>query len=234
MLEVNNINVFYGAIHAVQGVSFSVDEGDIVTLIGGNGAGKSTVLKTISGLMRPGSGSMTFNGVNLAKEEAHNIVKLGISHVPEGRRIFSNMSVLENLEMGAYIRHDPLQVRKDMHKVFDLFPRLRERLHQQAGTLSGGEQQMLSTARGLLSKPKLMLLDEPSMGLSPMLVKDIFNLIKEINLGGTTILLIEQNARMALSIAHKAYVMETGRIVLEGRAGDLADNEKVRKAYLGG
>lgn len=234
MLEVNNINVFYGSIHAVQGVSFSVGEGDIVTLIGGNGAGKSTILKTISGLIRPGSGSITFNGINLAREEAHNIVKLGISHVPEGRRIFSDMSVLENLEMGAYIRHDRIQVRKDMHRVFDLFPRLRERLHQQAGTLSGGEQQMLSTARGLLSKPRLMLLDEPSMGLSPMLVRDIFSHIKEINRGGTTIFLVEQNARMALSIAHKGYVMETGRIVLEGRASDLAGDEKVRKAYLGG
>jgi branched-chain amino acid transport system ATP-binding protein len=234
MLEVNNINVYYGAIHAVQGVSFSVDQGDIVTLIGGNGAGKSTILKTISGLIRPESGSITFNGINLAREEAHNIVRLGISHVPEGRRIFRDMSVLENLEMGAYIRHDLPQVKKDMRRVFDLFPRLRERLHQQAGTLSGGEQQMLSTARGLLSKPKLMLLDEPSMGLSPMLVRDIFSHIKEINRGGTTILLVEQNARMALSIAHKGYVMETGRIVMEGRAEDLAGDEKVRKAYLGG
>ncbi|MGA2141415.1 MAG: ABC transporter ATP-binding protein [Brevinematales bacterium] len=234
MLEVNNINVYYGAIHAVQGVSFSVDQGDIVTLIGGNGAGKSTILKTISGLIRPESGSITFNGINLAREEAHNIVRLGISHVPEGRRIFRDMSVLENLEMGAYIRHDLPQVKKDMRRVFDLFPRLRERLHQQAGTLSGGEQQMLSTARGLLSKPKLMLLDEPSMGLSPMLVRDIFSHIKEINRGGTTILLVEQNARMALSIAHRGYVMETGRIVMEGRAEDLAGDEKVRKAYLGG
>jgi branched-chain amino acid transport system ATP-binding protein len=234
MLEVKNINVFYGAIHAIQGVSFSVDEGNIVTLIGGNGAGKSTILKTISGLIKPSSGSLLFNGRDLNREEAHTIVKLGISHVPEGRRIFANMTVLENLEMGAYQRHDRLQIRKDMMNIYELFPRLRERLHQLAGTLSGGEQQMLSTARGLLSRPKLMLLDEPSMGLSPLLVKNIFNHIKTINQSGTTILLVEQNARMALAIAHRAYVLETGKIVLEGNARNLADNDRVKKAYLGG
>ncbi len=234
MLEVRNINVFYGAIHAIQGVSFSVGESEIVTLIGGNGAGKSTTLKTISGLIKPESGSIIFRGREITREEAYRIVRLGISHVPEGRRIFADMTVMENLEMGAYQRHDHDRIKKDIQNLFDLFPRLKERLRQLAGTLSGGEQQMLSTARGLLSRPKLMLLDEPSMGLSPILVKDIFSHIKEINQKGTTILLVEQNARMALSIAHRAYVMETGKLVLEGQAHDIAHDDKVKKAYLGG
>ncbi len=234
MLEVKNINVYYGAIHAIKDISFSVNEGEIVTLIGANGAGKSTTLKTISGMVRPKTGTLEYNGVNLANVPAYQIVKHGLSHVPEGRRVFANMSVRENLEMGAYQRSDKAEIQKDIEHVYDLFPRLRERQNQLSGTLSGGEQQMLATGRGLMSRPKLLLLDEPSMGLAPLLVKEIFEIIKEINKSGTTILLVEQNAHMALSIAHRAYVLETGKIVLEGPAADLAQNEEVRKAYLGG
>lgn len=234
MLKIDNINVYYGAIHALKGISVSVAEGEIVTLIGANGAGKSTTLRTVSGLLRPKTGQIVFEGKNIASVAAQSIVQLGISQVPEGRRIFANMSVLENLELGAYIRSDKTEINRDMEKVFERFPRLAERRAQLAGTLSGGEQQMLAMGRALMSRPRLLLLDEPSMGLAPLLVKEIFSIIKEINQTGTTILLVEQNANMALSIAHKAYVLETGRITLSGTAKELSESEAVRKAYLGG
>ena len=234
MLKVENINVYYGAIHALKGISVEVKEGEIVTLIGANGAGKSTILRTISGLLRTKTGNILFEGNSVATMAPEEIVKKGISQVPEGRRIFANMTVEENLELGAYIRSDKPGIRKDIDKVFERFPRLGERRKQIAGTLSGGEQQMLAIGRGLMSQPKLMLLDEPSMGLAPLLVKEIFSIIQEINASGTTILLVEQNAHMALSIAHKAYVLETGRITLSGTAKELSESEAVRKAYLGG
>jgi branched-chain amino acid transport system ATP-binding protein len=234
MLKIEDINVYYGAIHALKGISVEVKEGEIVTLIGANGAGKSTILRTISGLLRAKTGNITFEGKSIASVAAEDIVRLGISQVPEGRRIFANMTVEENLEMGAYIRKDKAGIRKDIDKVFERFTRLGERRTQVAGTLSGGEQQMLAIGRGLMSQPRLMLLDEPSMGLAPLLVKEIFSIIKEINASGTTILLVEQNAHMALSIAHQAYVLETGRITLAGTAKDLAASEAVQKAYLGG
>lgn len=234
MLKVDNINVYYGAIHALKGISIEVNEGEIVTLIGANGAGKSTTLRTISGLLKPKNGSITFEGKNIAGIAAHHIVKQGISQVPEGRRVFAHMSVLENLELGAYVRSDAKGIKEDMDKVFKRFPRLAERRSQLAGTLSGGEQQMLAMGRAIMSRPKILLLDEPSMGLAPLLVKEIFSIIKDINEGGTTVLLVEQNANMALSIAHKAYVLETGRITLSGSASELAASEEVRKAYLGG
>ncbi|NLM46321.1 MAG: ABC transporter ATP-binding protein [Firmicutes bacterium] len=234
MLRVENIDVYYGAIHALKDFSLEVEEGEIVTLIGANGAGKSTSLKTISGLIRPKNGIITFNGHNITQTPAQEIVRMGLSQVPEGRRIFANLSVLENLEMGAYLRQDKRGIKQTLEKVFDRFPRLRERIHQQAGTLSGGEQQMLAIGRALMSQPKLLLLDEPSMGLAPILVKEIFSIIKEINEAGTTILLVEQNANMALSVAHRAYVLETGRIVSSGAAKELAESEQIKKAYLGG
>ena len=234
MLKIENINVYYGAIHALKGISVEVNEGEIVTLIGANGAGKSTTLRTVSGLLRAKTGSISFEGKNITSLAAQDIVKLGISQVPEGRRIFANMSVYENLELGAYIRDDKSGINEDIQKVFARFPRLEERRTQLAGTLSGGEQQMLAIGRGLMSRPRLLLLDEPSMGLAPLLVKEIFSIIKEINASGTTILLVEQNAHMALSIAHKAYVLETGRITLSGTAKELAESEDVKKAYLGG
>jgi len=234
MLKVENINVYYGAIHALKGISVEVKQGEIVTLIGANGAGKSTILRTISGLLRAKSGDVVFEGNSIASMPAEDIVRKGISQVPEGRRIFANMTVEENLEMGAYIRTDKAGIRKDIDKVFERFSRLGERRSQIAGTLSGGEQQMLAIGRGLMSQPRLMLLDEPSMGLAPLLVKEIFSIIKEINASGTTILLVEQNAHMALSIAHHAYVLETGRITLSGTAKELSESEAVRKAYLGG
>jgi branched-chain amino acid transport system ATP-binding protein len=234
MLTVKNINVYYGAIHAIKDISFEVNEGEIVTLIGANGAGKSTTLKTISGLAKPKTGEIIYQDLNLVSLQAHEVVKHGISQVPEGRRIFANMSVKENLEMGAYHRRDLSAIPKDVQHIYELFPRLKERKNQLAGTLSGGEQQMLATGRGLMSRPKLLLMDEPSMGLAPLLVKEIFEIIKEINKEGTTILLVEQNAHMALSIANRAYVLETGKIVLEGSAKELAQNEQVKKAYLGG
>ena len=233
MLVLENVNVYYGAIHALKGISFKVDQGEIVTLIGSNGAGKSTSLKTISGLLRPKTGTITFNGKNLAVIAPPVIVAKGISQVPEGRRVFANMTVIENLELGAYLRKDKDGIKKDMKKVYELFPRLMERNTQIAGTLSGGEQQMLAMGRALMSKPQLLLLDEPSMGLSPILVKQIFEIIMEINKSGTTILLVEQNAHMALSVASRAYVLETGKIVLSGNAQELAASEEVRKAYLG-
>ena len=233
MLEVSDLHVFYGAIHALQGISFRVDEGEIVTLIGANGAGKSTTLKTISGLLRPRQGSISFKGIDLTKVSAPKIVSLGISQIPEGRKIFAPLTVRDNLEMGAYSRNDAQGIQQSMEQVFVSFPRLKERLHQPGGTLSGGEQQMLAVGRGLMSNPKLMLLDEPSMGLSPLLVEEIFRIIQEINKQGTTILLVEQNAAMALSIANRAYVLETGNIVLEGPAAELGENPQVKAAYLG-
>ena len=234
MLKIDNIHVYYGAIHALKGVSLEVHKGEIVTLIGANGAGKSTTLRTVSGLLAPKSGSISFLGENIAGTPAHEIVKHGISQVPEGRRIFAEMSVQENLEMGAFTRKDKAGVEKDFEIVYNRFPRLKERRKQQAGTLSGGEQQMLAMGRALMSRPKLLLLDEPSMGLAPLLIKEIFSIIEDINREGTTVLLVEQNANMALSIAHRAYVMETGRITLQGAAKELAASEDVRKAYLGG
>ncbi|HWQ62131.1 MAG TPA: ABC transporter ATP-binding protein [Negativicutes bacterium] len=234
MLKIDNINVYYGAIHALKGISLEVPEGEIVTLIGANGAGKSTTLRTISGLLRPKTGQIIFEGKNIASLAAQDIVKLGICQVPEGRRIFANMTVLENLELGAYTRSDTKGIQEDMNGVFKRFPRLLERKSQVAGTLSGGEQQMLAIGRALMSRPRLLLMDEPSMGLAPLLVKEIFAIIKEINASGTTILLVEQNAHMALSVAQKAYVLETGRITLAGTAKELSESEAVRKAYLGG
>ena len=234
MLTVNDINVFYGAIHAIKGVSLEVNEGEIVTLIGANGAGKSTILRTISGLLKPKTGSIQFVGQEIAGMPAHEIVKTGISQVPEGRRIFAEMSVLENLELGAFTRKDKDGIKADMELVFERFPRLKERIGQLAGTLSGGEQQMLAMGRALMSRPRLLLLDEPSMGLAPLLIKEIFAIIQDINKTGTTVLLVEQNANMALSIAHIAYVLETGRITLSGDAKELAASDEVRKAYLGG
>lgn len=234
MLKINNLNVYYGAIHAIKGISLEVKQGDIVTLIGANGAGKSTILKTISGLLRPKTGEIIFEDTKLHTMEAQDIVKSGVCQVPEGRRVFANMTILENLELGAFLQKDKEQIKKNMGKVFEKFPRLKERIGQLAGTLSGGEQQMLAIGRAMMSRPKLMLLDEPSMGLAPLLVKEIFSIIKEINEAGTTILLVEQNANMALSIANYAYVLETGKIVLEGTSKVLAESEEVKKAYLGG
>ena len=234
MLKIDNINVYYGAIHALKGISVEVNEGEIVTLIGANGAGKSTILRTISGLLKPKSGEITFEGKNIAGSPVQDIVKMSISQVPEGRRVFANMTVLENLELGAYIRTDSKGVKEDIEKIFDRFPQLTQRRSQLAGTMSGGEQQMLAMGRALMSRPRLLLLDEPSMGLAPLLVKEIFSIIKEINASGTTVLLVEQNAHMALSIASRAYVLETGRITLAGDAKELAASEAVQKAYLGG
>ena len=234
MLNLDKINVYYGAIHAIKDISIEVNEGEIVTLIGANGAGKSTTLRTISGLLKPKTGTVKFEGQDIAGLPAQGIVSLGISQVPEGRRVFANMTVMENLELGAYLRSDKKEIKEDLKSVFERFPRLAERRGQLSGTLSGGEQQMLAMGRALMSRPRLLLLDEPSMGLAPLLVKEIFSIIKEINASGTTVLLVEQNANMALSIAHKAYVLETGRILLSGDAKELAASEEVRKAYLGG
>ena len=234
MLDIKDINVYYGAIHAIKGISLTVNEGEIVTLIGANGAGKSTTLRTISGLLKPKTGSIEFINKNIAGLPAHQIVKEGISQVPEGRRIFAEMTVVENLELGAFIRTDADAINEDMQMVFRRFPRLEERKTQLAGTLSGGEQQMLAMGRALMSRPKLLLLDEPSMGLAPLLIKEIFSIIEDINKAGTTVLLVEQNANMALSIANRAYVLETGRITISGDAKELAASEEIRKAYLGG
>lgn len=233
MLELIDVNVYYGAIHALKGISLQVNEGEIVTLIGANGAGKTTTLKTISGVLTPKSGTVKFLENNINKIKANNIVSLGISHVPEGRRVFANMSVMENLEMGAYSRKDKAEIKKDYEKIFETFPRLLERKAQMAGTLSGGEQQMLAIGRALMSRPKLLLLDEPSMGLAPLIVKQIFSIIKEINRTGTTVLLVEQNASMALKIADRAYVIQNGYVEMEGAANDLLNDESVRSAYLG-
>lgn len=236
MLKVQEINVYYGGgIHALKDLSIEVDQGEIVTLIGANGAGKSSTLNCISGLVRADSGSVCFQGTDISNLPAHKIVAAGIVQVPEGRRVFANLPVEVNLQLGAYLRHrDRVGVASDMKYVYELFPRLHERRHQLAGTLSGGEQQMLAIGRGLMSSPTLLLLDEPSMGLAPLLVREIFRIIQEINASGTTVLLVEQNARMALSIADRAYVLETGRVVLSGEAQEVATMDEVKKAYLGG
>jgi len=232
MLALNDVHTYYGNIHALQGVTIEVGHGEIVTLIGANGAGKTTTLKTISGLLSPRQGTVTFEGQDIVKTQAHELVKLGIGHAPEGRRIFSRLTVLENLQMGAFTR-DLKTIQPDIDRVLTLFPRLRERISQQGGTLSGGEQQMLAIGRALMCEPRLLLLDEPSLGLAPILVQQVFATIKEINEQGTTILLVEQNALQALTIAHRGYVLQTGSVVLTGPAQDLIKNETVRKAYLG-
>ena len=234
MLEVKDLVVSYGAIKALKGISFEVNQGEIITLIGSNGAGKTTTLHSLSNLIRKVSGSIVFEGTDITNLSADKIVEMGLIQVPEGRRVFANMSVKENLEMGAYLRKDKTQIKKDMEECYQLFPRLKERLSQMAGTLSGGEQQMLAMARALMSKPKLLLLDEPSMGLAPILVDEIFDIIKKISSTGTTILLVEQNAFKALSIAKRAYILETGSIAKTGNASDLAKDDSVIKAYLGG
>lgn len=234
LLEVKDLNVYYGAIHALQGISFHVDDGEIVTLIGANGAGKSTTLLTLSGLLRARSGSMRFRDQNLTLAQAQDIVRHGVVQVPEGRKIFATLTVLENLEMGAYTRTDKAEIQASFDRVFRSLPRLKERLKQLGGTLSGGEQQMLAIGRALMSKPSLLLMDEPSMGLSPVLVEEVFNIIQDINAQGTSILLVEQNAQMALSVANRAYVLETGQITLEGAAHDVLQNPQVIEAYLGG
>lgn len=234
MLKVNDIDVYYGNIQALKGISLEVNEGEIVTLIGANGAGKSTLLKTLSGLLKPKKGSIEYLGAGIDGKAAQSIVKSGIAHVPEGRRVFANMTVEENLELGAYLRNDKDGIKKDMDHVYELFPRLYERRKQQSGTLSGGEQQMLAMGRALMTKPKLLLMDEPSMGLAPLMVKNIFNIIEMVNKEGTTVLLVEQNANMALSVAHRAYVLETGKIVLSGTAKELQESDEVKAAYLGG
>lgn len=234
MLKIKDLNVHYGKIHAIKGINFEVKRGEIVTLIGANGAGKTTILQTISGILKASEGMIAFEGENLNKVPSHQIPVLGISHVPEGRRIFSEMTVYENLLMGAYIRKDKALIQEDMEKIFVNFPRLEERIKQTAGTLSGGEQQMLAMGRALMTRPKLILLDEPSMGLAPLLVDEIFNMIQTINDEGTTVLLVEQNARKALHIANRGYVLETGNIKLAGDASDLLENSEVQEAYLGG
>lgn len=233
MLEINNLNVSYGAIHAIHDVSLTVNDGEIVSLIGANGAGKTTILHTITGLKKAESGSMLYDGHDLTKTEPSKIITLGMAHVPEGRHIFPAMTVAENLEMGAYIRNDKDGIQKSVKEVFERFPRLKERRRQLAGTLSGGEQQMLAVGRALMSNPKIILMDEPSMGLSPLLVKEIFHIIQEVHKQGITVLLVEQNAKMALSIADRAYVLETGSISMSGDAKELLNNEQVKKAYLG-
>ncbi len=233
MLEVKDLHTYYGNIHALKGVSLHVDQGEVVTLIGSNGAGKTTTLRTIQGLLRPREGRILFEGNSLGSLSAQAIVRLGISQSPEGRLIFPRMTVRENLEMGAFSRRDSLGIKSDTERVLHLFPRLKERINQKGGTLSGGEQQMLAIGRAMMARPRLLLLDEPSMGLAPMLVTQIFSIVKEINEQGTTVLLVEQNARMALTVAHRGYVLQTGQIVLTGTAKDLQSNETVRKAYLG-
>ena len=234
LLEVKNLVVSYGAIKALRGISFSVEQGEVISLIGSNGAGKTTTLHSISNLIKKNSGSIFFEGTDITNLSADKIVKMGLIQVPEGRRVFVNLSVKENLEMGAYLRKDKEQIKKDMEWGYELFPRLKERLSQLAGTLSGGEQQMLAMARALMSKPKLLLLDEPSMGLAPILVDEIFEIIKKISSAGTTILLVEQNAYKALSIANRAYILETGEITKDGKASDLITDKAVISAYLGG
>lgn len=234
MLKVEGLNVYYGSIHAIKGVSFEVNQGEIVTMIGANGAGKSTTLRTISGLVKAKSGSITYNNEQLLGKPINAILAAGIAQVPEGRRVFPDMTVLENLKIGAYLRKDKEEIEKDIEWVYELFPRLKERNWQLAGTLSGGEQQMLAMGRALMSKPKLLMLDEPSMGLAPILVEQIFDIIRELHAAGTTILLVEQNAQAALSVADRAYVLETGKISLTGTGAELMASDAVRKAYLGG
>jgi branched-chain amino acid transport system ATP-binding protein len=233
LLEVSGIDVFYGRVQAVRGASLEVDAGEIVALIGSNGAGKTTTLRTISGLIHPANGKITFNGKDITRTEPQKIVHLGICHSPEGRRLFARMSVLDNLRMGAYTRKNAAEIKKDMDRVFELFPRLKERMNQVAGTLSGGEQQMCAMGRALMAKPKVLMLDEPSLGLAPILVETIFDIVKEINSAGTPVLLVEQNANKALEVANRGYVLETGVIVKTGTGKELLESEDVQKAYLG-
>lgn len=233
MLHIENLQVYYGAINAIKGISFDVEQGEIIALIGANGAGKTTILHTISGLVPAKSGSITFNGTELTKTPAHKIVSMGMAHVPEGRRIFQELTVYENLMLGAFTRKDKAEIENTLEEVFKRFPRLEERRTQIAGTLSGGEQQMLAMGRALMSHPSIILMDEPSMGLSPLYVSEIFDIIQSVNESGTTVLLVEQNAKKALSVANRAYVLETGKIVLSGDAHELMNNNSVKKAYLG-
>ena len=233
MLEIRDLEVCYGMIQAIKGISFEVKEGEVIALIGANGAGKTTTLHTVSGLLAPKAGSVIFEGKDITKIPAHKIVSYGMAHVPEGRRVFAYLSVYQNLTMGAYTRNDKEEIEESLRMVYSRFPRLEERKNQPAGTLSGGEQQMLAMGRALMSKPRIILMDEPSMGLSPIFVNEIFDIIKQVSAGGTTVLLVEQNAKKALSIADRAYVLETGKIVLEGNAQDLLNDESVKKAYLG-
>ena len=233
MLTIKDLEVYYGVIQAIKGVSFEVNQGEVIALIGANGAGKTTILHTITGLIAPKNGSVLFEGKELTKTPAHKIVSLGMAHVPEGRRVFADLSVYENLRMGAYTRKDRAENEETLEKVYERFPRLKERRNQMAGTLSGGEQQMLAMGRALMSKPKILLMDEPSMGLSPIMVNEIFSIIQEVSDSGTTVLLVEQNAKKALAIADRGYVLETGNIVLEGKASDLLNNDSIKKAYLG-
>ncbi|MDE6963767.1 MAG: ABC transporter ATP-binding protein [Lachnospiraceae bacterium] len=233
MLEIKDLQVYYGVIQAIKGVNFEVNEGEVIALIGANGAGKTTILHTITGLLEARKGTVTFDGKDITKVPAHKIVTMGMAHVPEGRRVFANLSVLQNLKMGAYTRKDKNEIEQTLQTVYKRFPRLEERQNQLAGTLSGGEQQMLAMGRALMSHPRILLMDEPSMGLSPIFVNEIFDIIKEVSAGGTTVLLVEQNAKKALSISNRAYVLETGNIVLEGKAKELLNNDSIKKAYLG-
>ena len=233
MLEIRDLEVYYGMIQAIKGISFEVNEGEAIALIGANGAGKTTTLHTVSGLIAPKRGTVTFEGNDITKTPAHKIVSMGMAHVPEGRRVFASLSVLQNLKLGAYIKNNKDEIEESIQMIYHRFPRLEERKNQPAGTLSGGEQQMLAMGRALMSKPRIILMDEPSMGLSPIFVNEIFDIIKSVSASGTTVLLVEQNAKKALSIADRGYVLETGRIVLEGEAQKLLDDESVKKAYLG-
>jgi branched-chain amino acid transport system ATP-binding protein len=233
MLEVHDIEVYYGMIQAIKGLSFEVNEGEVISLIGANGAGKTTILHTITGLLQAKKGNIIFEGKDITKTPAHKIVSMGMAHVPEGRRVFAELSVLENIKMGAYTRKDKNEIQESIEMVYKRFPRLEERKNQLAGTLSGGEQQMLAMGRALMSKPRIILMDEPSMGLSPIFVNEIFDIIREVSEAGTTVLLVEQNAKKALSIADRAYVLETGKIVKTGKASDLLNDESIKKAYLG-
>ena len=233
MLEVKNLEVYYGVIRAIKSISFNVNEGEVIALIGANGAGKTTTLQTITGMLKPKSGEIIFEGTDITKIPGHKIVSMGMAHVPEGRRVFAQLSVYENLKLGAYTRKDKNEIEESLEKIYQSFPRLKERRNQLAGTLSGGEQQMLAMGRALMSKPKIILMDEPSMGLSPILVEEIFKIIRDISAGGTTVLLVEQNAKKALEIADRGYVLETGNIVLSGDAKEMMNNDSIRKAYLG-
>ena len=233
MLEVKDLQVYYGVIQAIKGISFEVNKGEVIALIGANGAGKTTILHTVTGLLSPKSGSVIYNGTDITKCQGHKIVSMGMAHVPEGRRVFTNLTVLQNLKLGAYTRKDKKEIEETLQLVYERFPRLEERKNQVAGTLSGGEQQMLAMGRALMSHPQIILMDEPSMGLSPIFVNEIFDIIREVSKSGTTVLLVEQNAKKALSIADRAYVLETGKIVLEGKADELLHNDSIRKAYLG-
>lgn len=233
MLEIKDLEVYYGMIQAIKGISFEVNEGEVIALIGANGAGKTTILHTVTGLLQAQKGTVVFEGKDLTKIPAHKIVSMGMAHVPEGRRVFANLTVLQNLKMGAYTRKNKDEIEETLQTIYKRFPRLEERQNQLAGTLSGGEQQMLAMGRALMSHPKIILMDEPSMGLSPIFVNEIFDIIKSVSAGGTTVLLVEQNAKKALSIADRAYVLETGNIVLEGKADDLLHNDSIKKAYLG-